>query len=157
MKITGKQLMENEDLQDIVLGRMSVKRVVMKNGGVIKGEVDEIYINQINKDFLYFNTLHSADVEEDDIITFYTEKTARRANKKFERLIHREIKKAERLRTPRALLWKYDEELGIAYCCPHCKTLFIAGHGVEKCECCGQLIDNSKDINNQHKGKLKFI
>jgi len=48
------------------------------------------------------------------------------------------------------VLWKYDNELGIAYFCPNCKR-FICGE--EVCEC-GQELDYNKP--KKYTGKVKF-
>ena len=51
----------------------------------------------------------------------------------------------------KALLWKYDQELGIAYFCPSCKT-FICSHGL--CRKCGQEINWDETI--EYKGKVNW-
>ena len=158
-KIIGKQLMESRELQDKVLGKLYVRRVEinkLNNGALIKGEPDEILVNKVNKRFIYTDSIHSSDVNEDDVITFYTRKSARRREKHVERILHRYVKREEKLHQGRTLLWKY-EELGIAYCCPHCKSLFIRGDGLESCENCGQIINNSMPIMKQYKGILNIV
>jgi len=41
------------------------------------------------------------------------------------------------------ILWKYDNELGIAFYCPNCKKFICAG---QKCEHCRQSLNwNKKD------------
>lgn len=49
------------------------------------------------------------------------------------------------------ILWKYDQELGIAYFCPNCKK-FLCGHE-ERCECGQEINWDSKD---EYKGPVKW-
>ena len=162
LKVTGEQLMKSKELQDKVLGKLSVRRVernvTNKNLSkiIIKGEPGQIDVNKVNEKFIYTYALSFEDVKKSDVITFYTVKGAKKREKHVERILHRYVKRDERLHQGRALLWKYDEELGIAYCCPHCKSLFIGGDGLENCESCGQTINNSIPIMNQYKGVLNI-
>ncbi len=49
------------------------------------------------------------------------------------------------------ILWKYDNELGIAYFCPKCKKFLCDNE--KKCEC-GQEINWNKKY--EYKGKVKW-
>ena len=50
------------------------------------------------------------------------------------------------------VLWKYDNELGIAFFCPNCKTFVCSGAG--PCHKCGQELDwNNK---KEYKGPVKW-
>jgi len=49
------------------------------------------------------------------------------------------------------ILWKYDNELGIAYFCPECKK-FLCGNE-KKCECGQEINWNSSD---KYKGKVRW-
>mgnify|MGYP001414010227 CR=1 FL=1 len=51
----------------------------------------------------------------------------------------------------RAAIWKYDNELGIAYFCPDCKR-FICSSG--KCKC-GNYVDLDLP-KKQYKGKVNW-
>ncbi|PHV69178.1 hypothetical protein CS063_01435 [Sporanaerobium hydrogeniformans] len=49
-------------------------------------------------------------------------------------------------------LWKYDNELGVAYFCPHCKTFICDSHPI--CKHCGFEVDWNKE--QEFKGKVKW-
>jgi len=50
------------------------------------------------------------------------------------------------------ILWKYDNDLGIAYFCPKCKV-FTCSHG-DECNKCGQELEwNNKD---EYEGRVKW-
>lgn len=51
-----------------------------------------------------------------------------------------------------SILWKEDEELGIAYCCPNCKV-FLCGGSEKVCKC-GQKISWKKP--QEYKGRIKW-
>ena len=50
------------------------------------------------------------------------------------------------------VLWKYDNELGYAYFCPHCKAFQCTGQG--PCTVCGGDIDWSKE--QKYDGKVRW-
>ena len=50
------------------------------------------------------------------------------------------------------VLWKEDNELGIAYFCPHCKVFQCTGKG--PCTECGGKIDWKK--KQKYLGKVKW-
>ena len=49
------------------------------------------------------------------------------------------------------VLWKYDNDLGIAYFCPHCKVFQCTGKG--PCTECGGYIDWSR--TQRYDGKVR--
>ena len=84
------------------------------------------------------------DVEEDLFIKLIKKSTKKskqaRINDVFNRLKIKNI------------LWKYDNELGVAYFCPNCKSFLCSGKG--PCISCGQTIDWKH--STRYKGRVKW-